>query len=78
MKIIADYIWLDNKNNLRSKIKVFENKEVLDINSYPMWNYDGSSTGQADTGNSEVILKPVRVVKDYINYKNTSNIQQSN
>ena len=72
MKIIADYIWLDNKNNLRSKIKVFENEAVLDINSYPMWNYDGSSTGQADTENSEVILKPVRVVKDYINYKDNT------
>lgn len=28
-----------------------------------LWNYDGSSTGQADTKNSEIILKPVNIIK---------------
>ncbi len=28
------------------------------------WNYDGSSTGQASTETSEVLLKPVRIYRD--------------
>ena len=30
----------------------------------PNWNYDGSSTGQADGSNSEVLIKPVAVYQD--------------
>jgi glutamine synthetase len=30
----------------------------------PIWNFDGSSTGQAPGHNSEVLLKPVRIVRD--------------
>ena len=29
-----------------------------------VWNYDGSSTEQADTKNSEIILRPVRIFKN--------------
>ena len=31
-----------------------------------MWNYDGSSTNQEHNHNTEVILKPVRLYKDFI------------
>lgn len=56
-KIIADYVWLDGICELRSKTRVINSEncrtfELLD------WNYDGSSTHQANTENSEVILKP--------------------
>ena len=55
--IILEYIWLDGKGNLRSKYKtVYPENGSLSID---MWNYDGSSTFQADTENSEVILNPV-------------------
>jgi glutamine synthetase len=30
----------------------------------PMWNFDGSSTGQAETSNSELLLKPVNIFID--------------
>lgn len=30
----------------------------------PMWNFDGSSTGQAETSKSELLLKPVNIFKD--------------
>jgi len=30
----------------------------------PEWNYDGSSTGQAETGNSEIVVKPVAYFPD--------------
>ncbi len=51
--IIAEYVWLDADNNFRSKIR------VLEFNNSPDWNYDGSSTGQATTESSEIILKVV-------------------
>lgn len=65
---ILEYIWLDCANNPRSKTKVLnkslttcpiQHPEVL-----PEWNYDGSSTGQAVTESSEIIIKPVKVVLD--------------
>jgi glutamine synthetase len=65
-KIILEYIWIGGKNEIRSKTR------VLDINSQtycwpniPDWNYDGSSTWQADSnGDTEIILKPCAFFKD--------------
>ena len=69
MMYIFEYIWLDGINNCRSKTKVYDlqfyhNKKSLSLKDIPEWNYDGSSTWQATTENSEVILKPVRIYKD--------------
>ena len=60
---ILEYIWLDGNNNCRSKTKV-THLENIDLKNIPEWNYDGSSTGQATTENSEIILKPVKLYKD--------------
>jgi glutamine synthetase len=60
--IVAEYIWLDAKNNFRHKTKSMQFQFVmdkLDLSIFPEWNYDGSSTKQANTIDSEVILKPV-------------------
>lgn len=38
----------------------------LEATSYPDWSYDGSSTSQATGGNSDLIIRPVRVVPDPI------------
>ena len=68
--IILEYIWLDSNNNYRSKTKVISNKEdnyksLKDLlNDLPIWNFDGSSTGQATTTDSEILLKPIKCVKD--------------
>jgi glutamine synthetase len=66
MKIKLEYVWLDGykpEPNLRSKVKIVDYESVknafLDGN-FPMWNFDGSSTNQAQTGNSDCLLKPVR------------------
>ena len=66
MKIFLEYVWLDGykpEPNLRSKVKIVEYDTVknafLDGN-FPIWNFDGSSTNQAETGNSDCILNPVR------------------
>ena len=67
-KYKIEYIWLDGNNpqTLRSKTKILEHIIVSDGNelNLPDWNYDGSSTKQAVTGNSEVILKPRSVYND--------------
>lgn len=65
MTICLEYIWIGGNQELRSKTKVIRNNiDVSDISKLPEWNYDGSSTNQADGSDSEVILKPVKVIKD--------------
>ena len=65
--VVAEYIWIDANNSLRGKTKVFENNGfITSINKLPVWNYDGSSTGQASGQDSEVILKPCTMFKDPI------------
>ena len=77
MAILAEYIWLDVNKNLRSKIKVITDDKSLEkiynrtnltpqtlAYFLPIWNYDGSSTGQAEGLHSELIIKPVAVYDD--------------
>lgn len=67
-----EYIWIDADGGLRSKTKVLNvnlnNMKYwflpFTINNLPLWNYDGSSTGQAEGSDSEVLLKPVYMCPD--------------
>jgi len=61
MKYIVEYIWIDSNGNLRSKNRIESSNHSISINDLPIWNFDGSSTGQAETVNSECFLKPVYV-----------------
>ena len=61
MPNITEYVWIDGQGNLRSKSRVFDE---CDIDSLPKWNFDGSSTGQAESHDSEIILKPCKVFRD--------------
>jgi glutamine synthetase len=64
-KIVAEYVWIDSDLNLRSKTKIIEKLEYhTSINDFPEWNFDGSSTGQSKTKNSDLILKPVDYIKN--------------
>ena len=63
-----EYIWIDNDNNLRSKIKIIKNISI-EINNIPIWTFDGSSTGQAIGTDSDIFIKPIRLYKNpFINY----------
>ncbi len=66
--IKAEYIWMDGHrptSKLRSKTKVFEGP-VNDVSQIPDWGFDGSSTMQAEGGDSDCMLKPVYFVPDPI------------
>lgn len=56
---LLEYIWLDAEGGVRSKTRI-----VGDDEEPAVWNYDGSSTGQAPTVASEVGLRPVGVWPD--------------
>jgi len=66
----AEYIWLDGTTpkNIRSKTRFLtldrtkiSNPEQL-LHNIPEWSFDGSSTNQAEGQESDLMLKPVKVV----------------
>ena len=61
-----EYIWLDGyepTQNMRSKTMVRENFSGK-VEDCPMWSFDGSSTKQAEGGDSDCLLKPVSIFPD--------------
>jgi glutamine synthetase len=62
-----EYIWLDGytpEPNLRSKTKVLTSETEPELESLPIWNFDGSSTNQAEGNYSDCLLKPVKIIRD--------------
>ena len=62
-----EYLWLDgcNPTAIRSKTKVVKEflhrqHEVPEWGFDPIWGFDGSSTEQAEGGNSDCVLKPIK------------------
>ena len=65
-KAKLEYIWLDGYNptqNMRSKTMVRNNFSGK-LEDCPIWNFDGSSTKQAEGGSSDCLLKPVAIFPD--------------
>ena len=79
MKIVAEYIWLDINSNFRSKTKIFslDEGEWWQLQSYPIWNYDGSSTGDIPENKqhaTECLLYPVAIYDDPFNINTDTRI----
>jgi len=63
-RVQAEYIWIGGSGqDIRGKTKTLESKPTS-IKDLPLWNFDGSSTGQAPGDNSEVILHPAAMYPD--------------
>ena len=62
--VIAEYIWIDGAQFMRSKCKTLWIDKVTSLDQLPEWNFDGSSCYQATTENSEIIMKPVAFYPD--------------
>jgi len=66
-KVKAEYIWVGGRggggDDYRSKTRVLDSMPAS-VADLPLWNYDGSSTGQAPGKDSEVFLKPAFMCKD--------------
>ena len=63
----AEYIWLDGASptqELRSKTRMLYHQENRDLDSFPEWSFDGSSTWQALGRSSDCLLRPAFFVKD--------------
>jgi glutamine synthetase len=67
-KVLAEYIWIGGNpstgTDLRCKTKTMCTDKVNSLDELPVWNYDGSSTGQAPGKDSEVYLKPIAFYPD--------------
>ena len=62
-----EYIWLDGytpEPNIRSKTKIYNSESEPKLEDLPIWNFDGSSTKQAEGKFSDCLLKPVKMIKD--------------
>jgi len=66
-KYRLDYIWLDGYapvQNLRTKCMLRDYDEFPTLDQLPEWGFDGSSTQQAEGGDSDCVLKPVALYPD--------------
>ena len=78
MVFLYEYIWIDAEGNLRGKTKVTSKDLSDDVSSLPIWNYDGSSTKQAEGKSSEVLIKPQAIFKDpFHNTESGSSVEGS-
>ena len=74
--LIVEYVWIDGFRHTRSKTRVIPGVLIPGNEDRGLsfhidaWNYDGSSTGQSETKNSDIILIPRCIFQDPFNRNN--------
>lgn len=63
--VVCKYVWW-NKTEFRTKTRILDT--IPGDLRFPIWNFDGSSTGMADVSSSEVWLRPVAYFRNKVNY----------
>ena len=61
------YVWTDRHGGLRCKSRTIydlHRLETIEIEDVPRWNYDGSSTGETSTDDSDVYIVPRALFRD--------------
>jgi len=61
--IQAEYVWIGGHGELRNKTRTIPHK-INHISQLPNWDFDGSSTDQAPSHDSDVHLRPVSIFRD--------------
>jgi glutamine synthetase len=58
-KILLEYIWIDADDNPRFKTKIIS-KHIFNPEAFALadWNFDGSSTSQAEGRDSDILIRP--------------------
>ncbi|KAL8287683.1 hypothetical protein RQP46_003541 [Phenoliferia psychrophenolica] len=62
-KIQAEYVWIDADGGMRCKTTTLDGP-ITDVGQLKEWNFDGSSTGQAEGRDSDVFLRPAAFFPD--------------
>merc|ERR1712071_332680 len=62
-RVCAMYVWIDGIGTLRCKSRTLDKEPKL-VSELPEWNFDGSSTKQAEGANSDCYLLPVAMFHD--------------
>ena len=62
-KTFVEYVWIGGNHELRGKTRVMTG-QITSLEQLPIWNFDGSSTKQAQGHDSEVLIKPVALFSD--------------
>ena len=63
-RVMATYVWIDGSGeNTRAKTKTLYHYPETP-KELPVWNFDGSSTGQSHGTNSDIYLHPCAIFKD--------------
>jgi len=63
-RVLCEYVWIGGSGqDLRSKTRTIDGVPKS-VDELPIWNFYGSSTGQAPGHDSEILLRPVRIFRD--------------
>jgi len=63
-EVMAEYVWIDGTGEgVRSKCRTLA-EEPKKPEDCPIWNFDGSSTYQAEGSNSDMYLHPAAIFRD--------------